>query len=168
MRPSRSSRFAASAARRAFAATSSTWVPARSNRSSTFDATLLTFWPPGPDARTALHTRSAAGMTTPGRTTSGSFMTTARSVSTRAVLGNALGFADALHVGPGAPRRAPAASDRGHRAPHHGRDPAHGADPGGVDADPRAHDHPPHRRHGLPAGVRAAPRSIARRVRGPR
>jgi hypothetical protein len=39
---------------------------ARSTRSSIFDATLFTFWPPGPDERTALTSMAEAGTVTPG------------------------------------------------------------------------------------------------------
>jgi hypothetical protein len=35
----------------------------RSTRRSTFDATLLTFWPPGPEERTARKAMASAGTT---------------------------------------------------------------------------------------------------------
>src|SRR6516162_91919 len=52
-RPSASSRCRQSATSRARAASESPSIASRSTRTSTFVATLFTFWPPGPDARTA-------------------------------------------------------------------------------------------------------------------
>ena len=47
---------------------------ASSTRSSTFEATLLTFCPPGPDERTARQEMAAAGTETRGATAMGSLM----------------------------------------------------------------------------------------------
>src|SRR5687768_14569094 len=69
MRPSASSRLCTSARKRLFTAPVRALDASKSKRSSTLLATLFTFWPPGPDARTAPHSSSRAGMTTPGLTT---------------------------------------------------------------------------------------------------
>src|SRR5690348_7200991 len=61
----------ASARRRLFTASSSEAVPARSNRSCTAEATLLTFWPPGPAARTNENSRSPSAMARLGVTDRG-------------------------------------------------------------------------------------------------
>ena len=71
-RPSVSSRERTSACSRARASGGRPSIPARSTRSSTFEATLLTFWPPGPDERLARKESAAAGTVTPSPTTIGS------------------------------------------------------------------------------------------------
>ncbi len=53
---------------------SSPWTLFRSTRSSTLEATLLTFCPPGPEARTARISKASAGTITSARTTIGSGM----------------------------------------------------------------------------------------------
>lgn len=63
-RPSASRRFAASRSRRARAAGVRPAIAERSTCSSTREATLLTFWPPGPDDRTARTTQALAGTMT--------------------------------------------------------------------------------------------------------
>src|SRR5438445_6184701 len=73
-RPWASSRRAASARSRARASSGSPSARSRSTRSSTRDATLLTFWPPGPEERVARTDRAASGTITPGATTMGSAM----------------------------------------------------------------------------------------------
>ena len=50
----------------------------KSNRSSTFDDTLLTFCPPGPDDRTDVQRSSSAGIVRAGETTSGADMVVAK------------------------------------------------------------------------------------------
>src|SRR5579883_587450 len=64
--PSSVRRRPASLRTRSFTGSSSAAVEARSNRSCTAEATLLTFCPPGPDERTNENARSPAGMTRPG------------------------------------------------------------------------------------------------------
>src|SRR5882757_6425011 len=66
--PSSVSRRPASARRRAFTGSASTTVPARSKRNWTAEATLLTFWPPGPDPRTNDNEISPSGITMSGLT----------------------------------------------------------------------------------------------------
>src|SRR5258708_40137071 len=66
--PSSVSRRPASARRRDFTGSGSTAVPARSKRSCTADATLLTFWPPGPDPLTKDSEISPSGITMLGVT----------------------------------------------------------------------------------------------------
>src|SRR5689334_22056847 len=61
MRPSASSAFLAIVRRRSLAGSGRATVLSKSKVSSTFDDTLLTFCPPGPDARTAVHSRSLLG-----------------------------------------------------------------------------------------------------------
>src|SRR3954454_10658024 len=68
MAPSSVRRRPARARRRDFTASESAAVPARSKRSWTADATLLTFWPPGPEPRTNVSEKSPSGITTPGVT----------------------------------------------------------------------------------------------------
>ena len=64
-RPVESSRRAARPASRARAAAESPRISSSSTRSSTFDATLLTFCPPGPDERTLLWEIALPGTVTP-------------------------------------------------------------------------------------------------------
>src|SRR3981189_894460 len=66
--PSSVSRRPASARKRDFTGSDSTPVPARSKRSCTADATLLTFWPPGPDPLTKDSEISPWGITMSGVT----------------------------------------------------------------------------------------------------
>src|SRR5882757_1205379 len=66
--PSSVRRRPASARRRAFTGSANTVVPARSKRSCTAEATLLTFWPPGPDPRTNDSEISPSGITMCGVT----------------------------------------------------------------------------------------------------
>src|SRR5215472_3123867 len=69
--PSAVSRRPLKARRRALTGSLSTVLPARSKRSCTALATLLTFWPPGPEARTKESVISASGMASPGASSSG-------------------------------------------------------------------------------------------------
>src|SRR5690606_29195711 len=69
MRPSASRRDVASARSRALTGADRAPLAAKSKRSSTLLATLLTFCPPGPDDRAAVHASSASGITTAGETT---------------------------------------------------------------------------------------------------
>src|SRR4030088_1701387 len=69
--PSSVSRRPASARRRAFTGSVSTGVPARSKRSWTAEATLLTFCPPGPDPLTNDNEISLSGITMCGVTSIG-------------------------------------------------------------------------------------------------
>src|SRR5580692_6218564 len=64
--PSSVSRRPASPRRRCFTDSDSAVLPSISNRSCTAEETLLTFWPPGPDARTKAYDRSLSGIETLG------------------------------------------------------------------------------------------------------
>src|ERR1700742_3976193 len=68
MAPSSVRRRPARARSRAFTGSERAAVPARSKRSWTAEATLLTFCPPGPDPRTKDNSRSVSGMTMRGVT----------------------------------------------------------------------------------------------------
>src|SRR5581483_6355987 len=69
--PSSVSRRPASARRRAFTGSVRAVLPARSKRSCTAEATLLTFCPPGPDPRTKDSDKSLSGRTIWGVTSIG-------------------------------------------------------------------------------------------------
>ena len=73
-RPPASSRWRPSVASRARAGSESPSIASRSTRSSTFVATFCTFWPPGPDARTACMVIACAGTRTAPVTTIASLM----------------------------------------------------------------------------------------------
>src|SRR5262245_13653146 len=84
-------------------------VTSSSSTSSILLATLFTFCPPGPDERTAVHDRSAVGITIPGATYKGSSM---RSPLARAHLHAAVVAGELLHrVAPRRDHRAAARRD---------------------------------------------------------
>src|SRR5438552_4192346 len=71
-RPSASRRLTVSVCKRARARSLSPSMASRSTRRSIFEATLLTFWPPGPDDRTARMVSARPGTRTVSVTTIGS------------------------------------------------------------------------------------------------
>src|SRR5215472_6264159 len=71
--PSAVMRRPARAERRAFTSGLSATLPARSKRSCTAVATLLTFWPPGPEARTKETDTSSSGISSCAFTRNGTY-----------------------------------------------------------------------------------------------
>ena len=68
--PASVTRWPASARSRAFTSSRSVALRSSAKRSCTAEATLLTFWPPGPAERMNATSRSASGISRPGLTTS--------------------------------------------------------------------------------------------------